>query len=146
MIVSTAKEFIKAIEEAIKSNVMEDINTQLVLDAYNYWCEQERDGAGYIFNLANNEDVKYLFNNDSISVDQLVSYRNDGVTMIMGDDLTDQFNRVSRECLAVILESNAYELAKCMVKYIGRCGNDSPYEALYEAYVTEVLERGDARL
>lgn len=146
MIVSTAKEFIKAIEQAIKSNVMEDINTQLILDAYNYWCEQERDGAGYIFNLTNNEDVKYLFNNDSISVDQLVSYRNDGVTMIMGDDLTDNFNRVSRECLANILESNAYELAKCMVKYIGRCGSDSPYEILYETYVTDVLERGDARL
>lgn len=146
MIVSTAKEFIKAIEEAIKANVMDNINTQLVLDAYNYWCEQEKDGAGYIFNLTNKEDVKYLFNNDLISVDQLVSFRNNDVTMIMADDLTDQFLRISRESLANILESNAYELAKCMVKYIGRCGSDSPYEILYETYVTDVLERGDARL
>ena len=146
MIVSTAKEFIKAIEEAIKANVMDNINTQLVLDAYNYWCEQEKEGAGYIFNLTNKEDVKYLFNNDLISVDQLVSFRNNDVTMIMADDLTDQFLRISRESLANILESNAYELAKCMVKYIGRCGSDSPYEILYETYVTDVLERGDARL
>lgn len=146
MIVSTAKEFIKAIEEAIKANVMDNINTQLVLDAYNYWCEQEKEGAGYIFNITNKEDVKYLFNNDLISVDQLVSFRNNDVTMIMADDLTDQFLRISRESLANILESNAYELAKCMVKYIGRCGSDSPYEILYETYVTDVLERGDARL
>lgn len=146
MVVSTAKEFIKAIEEAIKNNVMEDINTQLILDAYNYWCKQEKDGAGYIFNITNKEDVMYLFNNDLISVDQLVSYRNESVERIMVDYQTNKFVRVYNETLQNILEGNAYELVKCMVKYIGRCGSDSPYETLYEIYVTEVLERGDSRL
>ena len=60
------EEIIKKLAESIESNLIHDMNCEqigddtaiLVLNAYNRYQEEERDGVDYIFDIRKGEDLK----------------------------------------------------------------------------------------
>lgn len=136
------RELIKNLTAKIAGDVRNGKNIDLVLKAYNYWCEQEKDGRGYIFDLYDTADLKYLVSNDLITLDDIVAIYKEGKMFKIVDD-DNYIKYVNPSEVSTYLGNNLWDVVECMLKYIGRCGDDSPYNNLYEIYVTEILENNE---
>lgn len=122
------------IDLAVKSHVAFD----LLFAAYNRYCEDERDGRGYIFDLDNKEHVKWLFANDCITTDDVIHIKGSKTSMFMIEE--EGIVLLSKSKVESTMLSSIENVVKCMLLYAPRSGHDSEYTKLYEEYVTEELE------
>jgi hypothetical protein len=131
------------IVENIANRIILDLrtnhNVDLVLAAYNTYCEDERDGRGYIFDIDNKEHVKWLFNNDCITTDDLLYIKGSKTNLFMVED-EEGIVLIDKKEINNIFFSSIENIVKCMLLYAPRSGNDSDYTKLYEEYVTDELE------
>lgn len=136
--ISLFNDIVNEVSRSIWGDLNSGRNVQKLLDAYNYWQEQEYDGVNYIFDINNKDDVKHLVNNDLLTTTDIV--------WIMGakEDLfifTDAgIELISHERAINIIKDNIESILHSMFLYIARCGGNSPYGEIYEEYVTQILE------
>ena len=137
--ISLFNDIVNEVSRSIWGDLNSGRNVQKLLDAYNYWQEQECDGVNYIFDINNKDDVKHLVNNDSLTAIDIV--------WIMGakEDLfifTDAgIELISYEKAIDIIKKNTESILQCMFLYVARCGSNSPYSEIYEEYITQILEK-----
>lgn len=131
------------IVEHIANRIILDLrtnhNVDLVFEAYNRYCEDERDGRGYIFDIDNREHVKWLFNNDIITTEDLIYIKGSSTHLFMIED-GEGIVLIGKKEINNIFFSSIENIVKCMLLYAPRSGNDSDYTKLYEEYVTNKLE------
>ena len=137
--ISLFNDIVSEVSRSIWRDLNSGRNVQKLLNAYNYWQEQECDGANYIFDINNKDDVKYLVNNDSLTTTDIV--------WIVGakEDLfryTDAgIELISYEKAIEIIKNNTEGVLQCIFLYVARCGDNSPYAEIYEEYITQILEK-----
>lgn len=138
----------KNIIEVIKPKIARDIRIddsvlEMVLKAYNRFQEDERDGADYIFDIDDKDDLAYLVNNCDITAQDIWRIVN---TMGENDYLPYfhiGYNYPQPHIIGRLkdLQRNLIawldELLPFVFKYVTRC---EEYQAIYEHYVTEYLE------
>ena len=112
----------------------------LCLNAYNLWCESERDGVGYIFDISNKEDLKCLVEND-VNATEIADMVCGGFHYCYHDINNEM--RLKNEDVIDALISSMEQPIKCMLMYAPRCGGDSAYTLLYERFVTDILQEED---
>ena len=131
------------IVENIANHIILDLrtnhNADLVFEAYNRYCEVERDGRGYIFDIDNREHVKWLFTNDCITADDLLYIKGSNTSLFMIDE-EEGIILIDKKEINKIFFSSIENIVKCMLLYAPRSGHDSEYTKLYEEYVTDELE------
>ena len=113
---------------------------ELVLNAYNTYQEEERDGVDYIFNINNIEDVKCCLNG-GITIDELATIYNGSKV-----DTSPYFffgvnhkipNVIWNESVLIeILVSRLYEIIPCVIAYV--VYHDA-YKKLYEYCITNYM-------
>ena len=109
----------------------------ILLGAYNYWTENERDGADYIFDIDNWTDVKYLVKNDLITTDEIVRIVGEKDHLFLVNDTS--LDTISSDKAHSIIKANLVSIVRCMFKYVGDSLVDSPYGNLYDEYVGREL-------
>jgi hypothetical protein len=112
----------------------------LCLNAYNLWCESERDGVGYIFDITNKEDLKCLVEND-VNATEIADMVCGGFQYCMYD-ISNKKTLKKADVIDALISSMEQPI-KCMLMYAPRCGGDSAYTLLYERFVTEILQEED---
>jgi len=131
------------IVENIANRIILDLrtnhNVDLVFEAYNRYCEDERDGRGYIFDIDNREHVKWLFANDCITADDLLYIKGSKTSLFMTDE-EEGIVLIDKKEINNIFFGSIDNIVKCMLLYAPRSGHDSEYTKLYEEYVTDELE------
>ena len=128
------------VAEMIRSDIKSGINTDIILSAFNQMCEDERNGKDYIFDINYKNDLECLVKGGmtSVEISDMVCggfryCRTEGNKIV----------KMTEEAVNITLDYNADVLARFVLLYAPRCGEDSAYSNLYEAYVTEQLERGE---
>lgn len=118
----------------------------IVLNAYNRWCEDENNGNGYLFNIHNDEDLLCLVKcgmkaSDIARIYEDSQYKTSG--FFFCDENHDGYEQVdSYEEVCDILISMLDEICECTLVYVTRC---KEYQTLYEKYITDkYLEFKDA--
>ena len=112
----------------------------LCLNAYNMWCESERDGVGYIFDITNKEDLKCLVEHD-VNATEIADMVCGGFQYCMYD-ISNKKTLKKADVIDVLISSMEQPI-KCMLMYAPRCGENSAYTLLYERFVTEILQEDD---
>lgn len=122
-------------------NLLKKDELQLVLAAYNRYQEDEHDGANYIFNIDNVDDLKCCVDGGLTAKEIHDMVKLNCKYFIFGRYTT--FDRCTytiftdidelRDLLLGYLE----DVVWCALKYVSRCDE---YAALYEHYVTESVE------
>ena len=134
---------VSAICERIAEDVKQGRNMDMLLGAFNEWQEDEQDGACYIFDINNTNDLKYLVKNDMITASGIawaVGNCDNGIFQFNGSDTDAGIHPLSIETLKQYLTNNAVDYIPYVILYAARCGKDSAYAQVYEEYVTQVLE------
>lgn len=109
----------------------------LFLKAYNRFQEDERDGADYIFNLNEKDDLMICIDG-GLKLNDIVSLAQQKATYFMfGVNHTEPLPIKTMEELASILYAHANEVVTYALAYVTRC---EEYQALYEEYVTSRIE------
>lgn len=109
----------------------------LFLKAYNRFQEDERDGADYIFNLNEKDDLMICIDG-GLKLNDIVSLAQQKATYFMfGVNHTEPLPIKTMEQLASILYAHANEVVTYALAYVTRC---EEYQALYEEYVTSRIE------
>ena len=135
------REISKCICNQIESTIQTDQSLfVLCLNAYNYWVEQERDGNGYIFNVNDKSDLKYIVDKDVLSLKEIINIASNTGYFLISDDR--EICQLKQNEILTLISANLEYVIRCAILYVGRCGGDekNPYVQLYEKYVTEVLE------
>ena len=137
------KNFVSAIEE----NVMcaESINDDIiknVLKAYNGYCENERGGIDYLFDINNCDDLKCVIDGGFNAADITELFlnngrkRNDTQYFFCDCNHDTPSNIENLEQLKGILTAMLHEIVVCMLKY----PHIECYQPLYETCVTNNIE------
>lgn len=142
-------EHFNAITEILKTRIKNDLNTNQpdvlgkVLDAYNRYQEDERDGVDYIFDLTNQADLKCLVDGGLCATEIMWA-----MNKTNKENITTLFhygcNYPTLHAIGTIqdLKRNLIawldEFLPYVIMYVTRC---TEYQNLYEHYVTEYLER-----
>lgn len=109
----------------------------LFLKAYNRFQEDERDGADYIFNLNEKDDLMICID-WGLKLNDIALLAQQKTTCIMfGVNHTEPLPIKTMEQLASILYAHANEVVTYALAYVTRC---EEYQALYEEYVTSRIE------
>lgn len=138
-------ELFQSVVEYIATSIVIDFSIsshnafKLVFEAYNRYCEDERDGRGYIFDINDKEHVKWLFSNECITLDEFRDIINGDKNLFLIDEEEGIVLLSKEEAKDKILFS-IENVVKCMLLYAPRSGHDSEYTKLYEEYVTDELE------
>ena len=135
--------FASAIEEnVISAKSINDDIIKNVLKAYNGYCENERNGIDYLFDINNNDDIKCVIDGGLGAADLAKLYLNNGhrnnYTQYFFYDCNNNTPRnvVNLVELKVVLTSMLREIVVCMFKYpYLEC-----YKPLYEACVVNNIK------
>lgn len=141
--ISLFNSIVNEVSKRIKEDLGFNRNMQVLLDAYNYWQENEYDGANYIFDINNKDDVKFLVNKDHITTTDIVWIVGAKENLFKFND--SGIELLSDEEAIEIIKNNLDGILQCMFLYVARCGEDSPYAKLYEYYITDKLEHEEFR-
>ena len=133
--------FVSAIEENVMcaESINDDI-IKIVLKAYNGYCENERDGIDYLFDINNCDDLKCVidggFNAGNIAriYNYFVSFK-ETPYFFCDCNHKESVNINNLEQLKGILTSMLREIVICMLKY----PHNKCYQPLYEACVTDKI-------
>ena len=141
-----------SIVETMKRRIAHDLrndNTNgvldMVLNAYNRYQEDERDGVDYIFDLNNQNDLKCMVDG-GLTVTEIVSawnkVQNEGITSYFhfgcnydGLEALGTTTDVKHDLISWLPIFIPYVLM-----YVTRC---TEYQAIYEHYITEYLENNE---
>ena len=113
----------------------------IVLGAYNQMQDDERSGIDYIFNIHNDNDLKYLVDNGMINAETIADIVNnsrdfvDGLFFFNGGALPVPNITAT---LTMWLE----EITKFVILYVGR-GKDTAYQAYYEHFFVDKVYQLD---
>ena len=114
-----------------------------VFAAYNRFCEDENNGNGYIFNINNAEDLKFLVQNECINAAEIAKIYNDSQFRTSGLFFFDE-NHMSldesqigtweevRDMFIDMID----DLCTFVLTYATRC---KEYQAVYEMFVTDLF-------
>ncbi len=113
---------------------------ELVLNAYNAYQEEERDGVDYIFNINNIEDVKCCLNG-GMTIDELATIYNESkvnTSPYFFFGVNHKVPNVFWNEVEVIgqLVTHLYEIIPCVIAYV--VYNDA-YKKLYEYCITNYM-------
>ena len=130
------------IQNRIAKDFAQGKNIDLCLAAYNYWQDEERDGVNYIFNLEDENDLKYLVDKGMITASDIcwVMKQKSHLFMFEGEVGSGRIKVVYPQALVNILMGNSVDFMACAIMYVGRTGSDSPYANVYDEYVTSYIE------
>ena len=141
-----------SIVEIMKRRITHDLrndNTNgvldMVLNAYNRFQEDERDGVDYIFDITIQNDLKCMVEG-GLTVTEIAwawnKIQNEGITPCFhfgcnynGLEALGTLADLKRNLISWLDEFLPY-----VIMYVTRC---TEYQNLYEHYVTEYLERKD---
>ena len=139
-----------SIVEIIKRRIAHDLRNgngalDMVLNAYNRFQEDERDGVDYIFDLVKQNDLKRLVNEGLCATEIALAMRK-----VEKEKLSTFFhfgcNYNGLNALGTLadLKRNLIswldEFLPYVIMYVTRC---TEYQAIYEHYITEYLESKD---
>lgn len=118
----------------------------IILNAYNRYQEDERDGVDYIFDITDQDDLSYLVSKCDFSSAQIYNVH----ALWVQEKITPYFRYgvnypepkviSSFRGLKGQLANSLEDFLPFVLMYVTRC---EEYQALYEHYVTEPLERAD---
>lgn len=142
------KKLIENIVETIKPVIAKDIKVDdkaldMVLAAYNRFQDDERNGVDYIFNIEDKDDLQYLVNNCDLTAQDIWRLVNNMGTndylpyFHLGENYPEphfigKLNDLQNNMIAWL-----DELLPFVLLYVTRCPE---YQAIYEKYITEMLE------
>ena len=132
---------IKFVTESVKDDFRAGSGRRIVLNAYNRYRDDECGGTGYIFQIHNQSDLKYLVDNGMMNAHAITFVVNnpgtfpDGVFMFDGEE---NVGMRPVENVSQLLLNNLDDLIPFVILYVGRC---EEYKAFYERYITEGLEK-----
>ena len=141
-----------AIQNLLVTRIANDLHNDtngvldMVLNAYNRYQEDERDGVDYIFDIRKGEDLKCCIDGGMTAHD--ISRINEECTSTAKSTPYFMFgaNHETAEVIPTweqlkqVLCVSLHEVISCVLMYVTRC---TEYQALYEHYITEYLERKD---
>ena len=139
-----------SIVEIMKRRIAHDLRNgngalDMVLNAYNRFQEDERDGVDYIFDITNQNDLGYMVEH-GLTVTEIAlacnKIQNEGITSYFhfGCNYTTLHALGTLADLKLNLISWLDEFLPYVIMYVTRC---TEYQALYEHYITEYLESKD---
>ena len=114
--------------------------TTIVLNAYNRYQEDERDGVDYLFDINNKDDVKCCFDG-GLSISEFVSAYFDRETRHLTSYFFFGVNHpkpsfiTSKELLAAVLQNSLADIMPHMFCH----PNIKEYSALYEALISDYM-------
>ena len=132
---------IKFVTESVKDDFRAGSGRRIVLNAYNRYCDDECGGTGYIFQIHNQSDLKYLVDNNMMSAHGITFVTNnptkfpDGMFTFDGEQDTGMY---PVENVSQILLNSLEDFVPFVILYVGRC---EEYKEFYERYITEGLEK-----
>lgn len=133
------------IAEGVEADLRENKNLDLILSVYNKVMDDERDGADYIFNIHNKNDVKFLVSNDLMTATGIAFVINN--PDVIPDGLFFMNNGAESmqpvKDLAIVLNNWVTEMTKFAVLYVARGDENSPYKAFYEKYFVDRVWQTD---
>lgn len=136
---------IKFIAENVEADLRENKNLDLILSVYNEVMDDERDGADYIFNIHNKDDVKFLVSNDLMTATDIAFVVNNPDIVPNGlffmNNGAESMQPVKH--LAIVLNNWVTEMTKFAVLYVARGDENSPYKAFYEKYFVDRVWQTD---
>lgn len=136
---------IKFIAENVEADLRENKNLDLILSVYNEVMDDERDGADYIFNIHNKNDVKFLVANDLMTATDIAFVLNNPDIVPNGlffmNNGAESMQPVKH--LAIVLNNWVTEMTKFAVLYVARGSENSPYKAFYEKYFVDRVWQTD---
>lgn len=136
---------IKFIAENVEADLRENKNLDLILSVYNKVMDDERDGADYIFNIHNKNDVKFLVANDLMTATDIAFVLNNPDIVPNGlffmNNGAESMQPVKH--LAIVLNNWVTEMTKFAVLYVARGSENSPYKAFYEKYFVDRVWQTD---
>ena len=140
-----------SIVEIMKRRIAHDLrnNTDgaldMVIDAYNRFQEDERDGVDYIFDINNHNDLKCMVDR-GVTASEIA----EAWDKVQYSGITSYFhfgcNYEGLETLGTLADLKRNLISwldvflPFVIMYVTRC---TEYQALYEHYITEYLERKD---
>ena len=134
-----------AIASRINADVVKGKNLTMLLNAYNEWQEDEHDGADYIFNINDENDLKFIVDRGLLSAQGIawvVNSTETGLFKFVGNDPDAGVKGVDIAELKRTLVNTSDTFIRYIFMYAVRCGKDSAYADVYEEYVVPVLECG----
>lgn len=133
------------IVEGVEADLRENKNLDLILSVYNEVMDDERDGADYIFNIHNKNDVKFLVANDLMTATDIAFVLNNPDIVPNGlffmNNGAESMQPVKH--LAIVLNNWVTEMTKFAVLYVARGSENSPYKAFYEKYFVDRVWQTD---
>ena len=137
----------KRIEKDLLKNHLNNTEVfEMVLAAYNRYCEDEKDGIDYIFDIYNQDDLKCLVKNgmsasEIATIYEGAQYRTSNYFFYDCNHMTNNVIGSFEEVLDLLI-GMLDEVCECVMTYVTRC---EEYQAIYERYVTDTyLEYKDA--
>jgi hypothetical protein len=131
----------KGVEDDLKAGK----NLDLILSVYNQVMDNERNGADYIFNIHNKDDVKFLVSNDLMTATDIAFVVNNPDIVLNGlffmNNGAESMQPVKH--LAIVLNNWVTEMTKFAVLYVARGDENSPYKAFYEKYFVDRVWQTD---
>lgn len=139
-----------SIVETMKRRIAHDLRNgngvlYIVLNAYNRFQKDERDGVDYIFDIKNQNDLKCMIEGGLTVTDIAWAWNK-----VQDEDITPCFhfgcNYHGLDALGTLADlklnliSWLDEFLPYVIMYVTRC---TEYQALYEQYITEYLEKKD---
>lgn len=143
------EEHFNAISCLMATRITNDLNTKqndvlgYVLDAYNRYQDDERDGADHIFNILNTGDLRYMVDG-GLTAEEIAwaynKYNDEGISPLFffGQNYTHIKSVGTYEDLKRNLISWLPDFIPYVIMYVTRC---TEYQNLYEHYITEYLEQ-----
>lgn len=143
---------IKSMVRRIANDLIKDSNYlykpdkfNVVLAAYNRYCEDEKDGIDYLFNIYDQDDLKCLVNKGMTAMEIAEVYdkaQYEKSNYFFCDCNHDVQTIPSFEDVVGLVIAMLDEVCENALLYVTRC---KEYQALYERYVTDTyLEYKDA--
>lgn len=135
-IINTMRE---RIEKDILRYPYENAETfEMILAAYNRFCEDERDGHGYLFCIYNQNDLLFLVKNgmNAETISEIFDNANSRTSSyFFYDENHTPYKAIpSTDEVIEVLVDALDEICECVLTYVTRCAE---YQSVYEKYVTD---------
>lgn len=139
--IAQIKSLIRELHDDIVNDLNKGNNVQILLDAYNYWREQECDGVDYIFDINNKDDLKFLVNHDMITSAEIAYVFTSQDKRFVYNETHNNIELLNfTETLCYITDS-LENILMCMFMYVNLGGLDkNPYCVLYNEYITKPIQ------
>ena len=133
------KEF-EPVKEKLKNDIISSLNNDdvltmaIVVNAYNRWNEDEKDGVDYIFNIGKPEDLICCIEGGMTAID-IANLYNAKVTKFMFGQNRETPEPLTFLDLKTLLTDNMDSIIDNVITY----PNIKEYGTIYEYYITHAL-------